>query len=51
MPAKNSEPIIDCDVHQRLKSERDLFPYLPRSYQQDIIEFGCAFRPPAAAAS
>jgi predicted TIM-barrel fold metal-dependent hydrolase len=40
MPAKNAEPIIDCDVHQRLKSERDLFPYLPRSYQQDIIEFG-----------
>lgn len=33
-------PIIDCDIHQRLASPSDLFPYLPRHYVEDIKAFG-----------
>lgn len=32
--------IIDCDVHQRLRSPKDLFPYLPKVYREDIEQFG-----------
>ncbi len=40
MPAKPIETIIDCDVHQRLGSVKELFPYLPRAYREDIEQFG-----------
>ncbi|HLI51167.1 MAG TPA: amidohydrolase family protein [Thermomicrobiaceae bacterium] len=42
MPASmhHGEPIIDCDVHQLTKSPKDLFPYLPRAYQERIELFG-----------
>ncbi|HVX29147.1 MAG TPA: amidohydrolase family protein, partial [Nitrolancea sp.] len=32
----NGEPIIDCDIHQRTRKPEDLFPYLPRTYQERI---------------
>src|SRR4051812_38419724 len=32
--------LVDCDVHQIIKSQEDLFPYLPRLYKQQIIEQG-----------
>ncbi len=32
--------IIDCDVHQRLGSVKDLFPYLSSAYRRDIEAFG-----------
>ncbi len=32
--------IIDCDVHQRLGSVSDLYPYLPRNYVEDVKAFG-----------
>jgi uncharacterized protein len=35
-----SEPIIDCDVHNRFRSIKDLLPYLPRAYQEDVKEWG-----------
>jgi uncharacterized protein len=31
---------IDCDVHQRTRSPRDLFPYLPKAYRERIDLFG-----------
>jgi len=36
------EPIIDCDVHNRFKdrSMRELLPYLPRVYQEDVKQWG-----------
>jgi predicted TIM-barrel fold metal-dependent hydrolase len=40
MAAQQRSSIIDTDVHQRLKSDKDLLPYLPRAYQQDILNFG-----------
>jgi len=40
MAAGQRGALIDTDVHQRLKSERDLFPYLSRAYQEDIRNFG-----------
>ena len=33
-------PIIDCDVHNRFKSIKELLPYLPRAYQEDVKEWG-----------
>lgn len=36
----NEFSIIDCDVHQRLRSASDLFPYLPRHYVEEIKAFG-----------
>jgi uncharacterized protein len=36
MPDSPSDLIIDCDLHQRTRSPRDLFPYLPRAYQERI---------------
>jgi predicted TIM-barrel fold metal-dependent hydrolase len=35
-----SDSIIDCDVHNRFKSIKDLLPYLPRAYQEDVKEWG-----------
>ncbi|MBI4277718.1 MAG: amidohydrolase family protein, partial [Armatimonadetes bacterium] len=32
--------IIDCDVHNRFRSIKDLLPYLPRAYQEDVREWG-----------
>jgi predicted TIM-barrel fold metal-dependent hydrolase len=40
MTAKHGERFIDCDIHQRIKSPKDFYPYLPRVYRQDIDQFG-----------
>lgn len=40
MTTRITEPIIDCDIHQQTKGPRDLFPYLPRVYQERIELFG-----------
>src|SRR4051794_37412916 len=32
--------LIDCDVHQVIKSPEDLYPYLPRVYKEQLIEQG-----------
>lgn len=32
--------VIDCDVHQRLKSPKDLYPYLSDAVQRDIDHWG-----------
>ncbi|MCC6626831.1 MAG: amidohydrolase family protein [Chloroflexi bacterium] len=32
--------LIDCDIHQAVKSDQDLFPYLPRQYAEYITDFG-----------
>lgn len=40
MSLNGAQRIIDCDVHQRLKSPQDLFPYLSRAYQERITQFG-----------
>lgn len=32
--------IIDCDVHQRLSSAKDLLPYLPAAYRHDVETWG-----------
>ncbi len=36
MSIHNGQPIIDCDIHQRTRKPEDLFPYLPRVYQERI---------------
>jgi predicted TIM-barrel fold metal-dependent hydrolase len=36
MSIHQGEPIIDCDIHQTSKGPQDLFPYLPRVYQERI---------------
>lgn len=40
MALQKGESFIDCDVHQQTKSPRDLFPYLPKAYQERIELFG-----------
>lgn len=40
MPLAPLQSIIDCDVHQQTKGPKDLFPYLPRAYQERIEQFG-----------
>jgi predicted TIM-barrel fold metal-dependent hydrolase len=37
---KQDVAIIDCDVHQSLKKPEDLLPYLPRVYQERVIDQG-----------
>ena len=32
--------LIDCDVHQSIKSPEQLFPYLPRVYREQALEQG-----------
>lgn len=32
--------LVDCDIHHAVKSEQDLFPYLPRQYVEYIKDFG-----------
>lgn len=32
--------LIDCDIHQAVKSHKDLYPYLPRQYVEHIEDFG-----------
>lgn len=36
MASHAAGPIIDCDIHQRTRGPEDLFPYLPRAYQERI---------------
>ena len=33
-------PIIDCDVHHTISDFKELFPYLPRDYVDQIKDFG-----------
>lgn len=40
MSKQERPPIIDCDIHQTTKGPKDLFPYLPRVYQERIEYFG-----------
>jgi uncharacterized protein len=40
MAIREQQPFIDCDVHQRIKSAKDLYPYLSRAYREDIDMFG-----------
>jgi uncharacterized protein len=40
MSANNGVRFIDCDIHQQTKSPRDLYPYLPKAYQERIDLFG-----------
>jgi uncharacterized protein len=40
MTTPTREPIIDCDLHQTTRGPKDLFPYLPRVYQERIELFG-----------
>lgn len=32
--------IIDCDVHHHTASHKDLYPYLPRQYREQMDDFG-----------
>lgn len=32
--------LIDCDIHQAVTPNQDLFPYLPRQYAEYITDFG-----------
>lgn len=32
--------LIDCDVHHNIKQPRDLLPYLPKLYQEHLIDQG-----------
>lgn len=36
MSGRARETLIDCDIHQRSKGPQELFPYLPRVYQERI---------------
>lgn len=38
--SSKGQPFIDCDIHQRIKGPKDLYPYLSKSWQKDIDEFG-----------
>jgi len=40
MATRETTPIIDCDVHQRLRAVKDLFPYLSHAHRRDIENFG-----------
>lgn len=40
MSMLQGQPIIDCDIHQLTRGPQDLFPYLPRAYQERIRLFG-----------
>ena len=40
MTTPTREPIIDCDLHQTTRGPKDLYPYLPRVYQERIELFG-----------
>ena len=40
MATNQIETIIDCDVHQRLESVGDMFPYLSAARRRDIESFG-----------
>jgi uncharacterized protein len=32
--------LVDCDIHQTIAKQDDLFPYLPRVYREQVIEQG-----------
>ena len=39
--ARRTRPaIIDCDVHNELDSERDLYPYLPDRWREHLMTYG-----------
>jgi len=42
MAATPTAPIIDCDVHNRFhdRGMKEILPYLPRVYQEDIKQWG-----------
>ena len=39
-PGARKPPIIDCDIHNELDSERDLYPYLPGRWLEHIKTYG-----------
>jgi predicted TIM-barrel fold metal-dependent hydrolase len=38
--------IADCDIHPRLKSVQQLFPWLSRRWQEHLASFGTTYRQP-----
>jgi predicted TIM-barrel fold metal-dependent hydrolase len=40
MAVRARETIIDCDIHQRIKSPKDFYPYLSKAWREDIDQFG-----------
>ena len=44
-PGSHGQPllIVDCDIHEVVKSHKDLFPYLPKVYREQIEDFGLSF--------
>jgi predicted TIM-barrel fold metal-dependent hydrolase len=44
-PESRDQPllIVDCDIHEVVKSHQDLFPYLPKVYREQIEDFGLSF--------
>jgi uncharacterized protein len=40
MEQKLYDTLIDCDIHQRIKSPKDLYPYLAEQWRRDIDMFG-----------
>jgi len=35
--------IVDCDIHEGTRSQKDLYPYLPQVYRDQIEDFGISF--------
>ncbi len=40
----SKQKIADCDIHPRIKSEKDLFPFLEKRWQQHLQTFGMLSR-------
>ena len=38
--AKPVTALVDCDIHHTVKKPDDLLPYLPRVYQERVIDQG-----------
>ena len=38
--------LFDCDIHQAIKKQEDLYPYLPRIYREQVEDQG--FRTPGS---
>jgi predicted TIM-barrel fold metal-dependent hydrolase len=48
-PAARTEArvgIVDCDIHPNMRASNELFPWLPKQWQQHLAEFGAQGRVP-----
>ncbi|MCP1838530.1 putative TIM-barrel fold metal-dependent hydrolase [Bradyrhizobium sp. USDA 4524] len=43
---KTRQKIIDCDIHPRLRSHKDLHPYLSQQWKTHLDNFGMRYRQP-----